>query len=183
MQYGRSSFQPVGRAQQYLDGDRLWITEGAVDGVRLNDAHLAVLQDPVFAGVTDFNAVSDSRALIGGVDLTGEGLIHLKHLSLEMLYLRNSRVTDNGLEHLRGLPLKSLVLGGTLIEGEGLKHLAGMPLQYLDLADTRIGDEALPHLRDLPLRSVDLSRTRVTADGLASLKESMPGLVVVAQGI
>jgi hypothetical protein len=161
-----------------LDDEKLWLYDGEVEGRRLNDAHLAALTDPAFAGVEDLNLVSGPTAMMSGVEVTDAGLVHIKHLPLRSLCLRGSLVTDAGLAHLKDLPLKSLVLGGTLIEGDGLAHLAGLKLRAIDLENTAVGDEHLKHLAGLPLLSINLRNTQVTEAGLEALQKRLPEVLV-----
>ena len=161
-----------------LDGERLWLYDGAVEGRRLNDAHLAALTDPAFAEVEDLNLVSGPTAMMSGVEVTDAGLVHIKHLPLRSLCIRGSLVTDAGLAHLKDLPLKTLVLGGTLIEGDGLKHLAGMKLMALDLEGTMVGDEDLKHLVGIPLLSVNLRGTQVTDAGVAEFEKQFREIMI-----
>jgi hypothetical protein len=168
--------ETVAELRQHLDGDRLWLYDGEVAGRRLNDEHLAALRDPTFANVADLNLISGHSATVAGVDVTDDGLVHLKHLPLRSLILRGSLVTDAGLAQLTDLPLEALVLAETLVEGDGLRHLSGLPLRILDLDGTRVGDASLQHLTRLPLISLDLRNTRVTEAGVARLQQQLPGV-------
>jgi hypothetical protein len=167
----------VAALQEHLDGDRLWLDDGQVDGQRLHDRHMEALRDPAFAGVTDLNLISGPAAT-SGVDVTDEGLAYITHLPLQSLIVRGSLVTDAGLAQLAGLELESLVLGETLIEGEGLRHLRGMPLRSIDLGGTRVGDESLQYLIGMPLISVNLRGTRVSDTGFALLEREFPGAYI-----
>jgi len=163
----------VAALQIQLDGDRLWLYDGTVNGQRLNDRHLEALRDPAFANVTDLNFISGPAAT-SGVDVTDAGIQHITHLPLRSLIMRGSLVTDAGVAQLKGMQLESLVLGETLIEGEGLQHLSGMPLKVLDLGGTRVGDASLQYLIGLPLISINLHGTRVTDTGFAMLQREFP---------
>ena len=162
-----------------LNGERLWLSENRIDGMRIGNEHLAVLQDPAFAEVTEFNLCADSRAISDGVDVTDDGLRHLAGLPLEKLYIRSSLVEGPGLEQLKDLPLDTLILGGTLIENADLQHLEGMTIRSLGLDNTRVDDGVLPYLEALPLRYIELQGTLVSPEGVERLKALKPGITVM----
>jgi hypothetical protein len=168
---GPSRQARIDSLREQLDGNKLWLYDGAAAGARLTDEDLELLREPSFAGVESLNLFSGHAAGLTGLELGDAGLVNVAHLPLTFLCLRGTLVTDAGLAKLAGLPLQTLVLDGTLVEGDGLRHLSGMPLENLDLARTGVDDASLPLLRGLPLRSLDLRSTAITDAGLAHLKD------------
>jgi len=112
---------------------------------------------------------------LAGTDAGDEDLLHVGKLShLEMLDLRDTRITDAGLQHLRGLNrLKVLILTGTAVTDQGLAPLGDMPqLTVLSLEETKITDRGLQQLKGLAnLGWLNLSATQITDAGLSCLKE------------
>ena len=111
--------------------------------------------------------------------LSDEALEHIQSLvSLERLYLGQTRIRGEGLPYLKNLEnLRHLSLRYLDIRDRTLRHLVHLKqLESLGLDDTVITDEGLVHLRHVPkLRQLWLDRTRVTAAGLVHLR-SLPAL-------
>ncbi len=110
---------------------------------KITDAGLQVL--PKFARVNDLG-------LLGGADLTGTGLVHLKGLPLRTLNLGNSGVRDENLAVLEHLPrLVTLSLYTTGITDEGLKHVGkARSLETLAFQFSKsVTDAGLVHLAGL----------------------------------
>ncbi|MCE9543933.1 MAG: hypothetical protein K8T25_00180 [Planctomycetia bacterium] len=98
-------------------------------------------------------------------------------VSVNLVELRNAKVTDSGLEHLKGLTgLRRLDLDGTQITDNGLEHLKGLKaLQTLWLNETQVTDNGLEHLRGLTtLQWLRLDGTKVTDAGVARLQKALP---------
>lgn len=107
------------------------------------------------------------------VDLGDTAMPFLKPMvSLEMLRLWDTRVSDAGLEPLVDLKrLRWLYLSGTNITDSGASVLKKMTfLRGLDLRATRLTDRAMRQLAALEnLEWLDMSDTRVDGSGLAYL--------------
>lgn len=112
---------------------------------------------------------------LAGTDASDEHLVQIGTLTkLQMLDLRDTRISDVGLGHLRRLSrLKVLILTGTAVSGKGLASLKNMPeLTVLCLEETNVTDEGLAQLRWLTsVRWLDLGGTGITDSGLRHLKE------------
>jgi len=94
-------------------------------------------------------------------------------ISLEVLDLSRTQVTDEGLVHLKSLSsLRRLDLDGTQITNAGLVHLKSLSsLRSLDLNNTQVTDEGLAHLESLSsLQGLMLNGTQVTDEGMVRLK-------------
>jgi Leucine-rich repeat (LRR) protein len=115
-------------------------------------------------------------------DTGAAGFEELK--GLVTLELGNTPLTDAGLVHLKPLnKLYSFGLDGTKITDAGLVHLKGLPeLGVLRLdGNPGITDAGLVHLKGMPkLGLVNVMKSRVTPKGVATLKEALPKLEVVA---
>jgi internalin A len=134
--------------------------------------------------------------------ITDAGLIHLKGLQIETLYLYRTGVEGPGLRVLQSLPqLKAVCLDYTALGDEGMQHLCSLnKLSCLDLNNTKITDDGLRnlssvatlerltlrntlitdtglgHLRQLTgLKELGLSGTNVTAAGVRKLQAALPG--------
>ena len=111
--------------------------------------------------------------------LTDAGLAHVAALAnLKWLNLDGVGVTDSGLENLKNLSsLEKLVLSNTAVTDAGLIHLHGLAnLESLDLDGTTVTDAGLAHLVSLSkLRALSLIDTAVTDGGLDHLA-GLPGL-------
>jgi hypothetical protein len=93
--------------------------------------------------------------------------------SLELLILRNSRITGSGLAPVAGLAeLRNLQIYNSQIDAGGMQHLTRLSrLEQLLLWGTRFGDEELIHVKSLPsLKVLALGQTSVTDAGLAHLE-------------
>jgi hypothetical protein len=99
--------------------------------------------------------------------------------TVKRLYLGGTDVTGAGLAHLRGLTqLQELYLFSTRVDDSGLAQLAGMTgLRELGLSSTPVTDGGLVHLRGLTrLEDLYLDGTRVTPEGVKDLHQALPGL-------
>lgn len=119
---------------------------------------------------------------LAGSAATDEDLISVGKLThLEMLDLRDTRITDCGLRHLRRLEgVEVLILAGTAVSDRGLVHLQGMPrLKVLCLEETRITNQGLAELKNFPVLGwLNLSATGITDAGLRTLAD-YPALEVL----
>ena len=108
------------------------------------------------------------------------GLAHItSQTRLVKLDLANTNVTDEGLKSLAALSsLEELKLNGNYdVTGAGMKHLAGLSnLKHLVLARTKVADAGLQQIAGLQkLQDLDLGATPVTDAGLRYLTK-MPKL-------
>lgn len=107
------------------------------------------------------------------VDLGDAAMGFLKPMvSLEMLRLWDTKITDAGLEHMVDFKrLRWLYLSGTSITDAGASTLKKMTfLRGLDLRATRVTDRSLKQLATLEnLEWLDISDTRVDGSGLSYL--------------
>ena len=112
---------------------------------------------------------------LAGTDVGDDDLIRIGKLKrLQMLDLRDTRISDAGLRHLRGLrDLKLLVLTGTKVSDRGLSELENMPqLEVLCLEETKITDAGLQQLGGLAnLKWLNVSGNQITDAGLACLRQ------------
>lgn len=90
---------------------------------------------------------------------------------LEVIVVRNSRITDFGLQLLSECSsLRELSLTGASIQGDGLKHLTKLPLEHLGLDDTQVSDDALSAVGGMDdLTSLTLSNCPIQGGGLSHI--------------
>ena len=176
------------------------ITEVKLNGIK-------DLSDAVFSHVARFHHLTDLS--LEETSISGAALKHIAELKhLEWLNLWKSGIDDAGLAHLSGLRnLDSLPIGGTNITDAGLDHLKSLPrLRYLGVRDTAITDAGVRQLTEFPallelnlrgtkvtdasipalcgmmaLEKLWLGNTAVTDEGIASIKQALPGCVIVLE--
>lgn len=151
--------------------------------------------DAVCLGGT--RAADDDLALVAriphlrGLDLhdtsiTDAGIRHLVGtVSLAMLSLRNTDVTDSALQSINGLrALESLDLRDTRVSSGGLHHLRALVrLRELYLDRTQVDDAGIADLECLgTLEVVSLRDCRVTSVGAEHLSKALPNAVVLGPG-
>jgi len=119
-----------------------------------------------------------------GTNVTDATVANLKEvLGLVDLNLAQTKVTDAGLNSISGLVnLTRLHLELTSITDAGLAQLKNLSnLSYLNLYGTAVTDQGLDNLTGLKkLKNLYVWQTKVTDAGIAKLKQSIPGLEVVA---
>jgi hypothetical protein len=105
------------------------------------------------AGLRQVAAVAGLRGLFvpGNARITDAGMGLLDPLHLEVLHLRDTRISDAGVARLAGQStLRVLNLAGTAVGDRGLEHLEQMPgLTKLDLSGAAVSEAALQRLRRL----------------------------------
>ncbi len=129
-----------------------------------------------------FAFARDHRDAPDAVEALGWVASHLKGLTgLDMLGLRNTKVTDTELAHLKQLTsLTRLDLGETQITAAGLAHLAGLTqMRRLVLRGTAMTDVGVAQLKGLTsLQELDLGQTQVTDAGVAALQKALPQMLI-----
>jgi hypothetical protein len=119
---------------------------------------------------------------LAGTEAGDEHLVFVgKATRLQMLDLRDTRISDAGLDHLRGLSdLRLLILTGTAVSDDGLAKLKDLPrLRLLCLEETKITDRGLQNLTSMAnLGWLNLAGTQITDAGLSRLKDC-PSLEVL----
>jgi len=114
--------------------------------------------------------------------ITDQGLKELPLLTLIILNLNDTKVTDEGLKksHRVLFDLTSLALRATMITDEGIKELESIRLTALDLQLTGVSDESIEVLGKIStLQELNLSQTKVTAEGIRKLKVLLPDCKIV----
>jgi hypothetical protein len=104
-----------------------------------------------------------------GPHVTDDWLVNLHGMTINLIDLWGTSVSDMGIEHLREIKdLKSLSFARAEISDQGVRTLAGIEtVTSLDLSDTNVTDVGLRTLRALDLLLLDLSGTQATNEGLA----------------
>ena len=119
-----------------------------------------------------------------GTNVTDTTVAGLKEIvGLVDLNLAQTKVTDAGLANIAGLVnLTRLHLELTSVTDAGLVHLKGLSnLAYLNLYGTAVTDAGLENLAGLKkLKNLYVWQTKTTEAGIAKLKQSVPGLQVIA---
>lgn len=110
-----------------------------------------------------------------GNAITDQGYVCLKTmLSLQMLTLRDSPITDKTLEYLRNHPcIEDLDVMNTAVTDKGLESISTCRnLKYLCVWDTAVTDAGMASLAKLPtLQILNINRTAVTDNGIAYLRD------------
>lgn len=102
-------------------------------------------------------------------------------ISLRLLLLGRTQITDAGLEHLKGLTgLIVLDLEDTEVTDAGVKHLKDLTnLEWLFLGGTQVTDHGLGHLQGLTrLGLLYLNDTQVTEEGVKEFQRALPNCKV-----
>lgn len=105
---------------------------------------------------------------------------------LEEIDLTSTKITDEGIATIARLTsLRKVAISATKISAAALDHLAGLPnLTDLYLVSIPITDDAIPALSKLNrLRKLSVSATQLTAEGVEELRQSMPGVLIVAEAL
>ena len=129
----------------------------------------------------DCQYLSDCVALeylsLGGTQITGAGLKHLKAVALEELHLSRSRFDGYGLHDLPLSRLRVLNLESTKCVDLTFAKCPAFPvLKVLDLGNTPVTDQRFAQLPDTPLLvELDLRRTSIS-DAAMSRVARMPSL-------
>jgi len=108
--------------------------------------------------------------------LTDEGVHHLAHSHLEVLWL-GGRITDHGMNAVATMTaLKHLDVCAPGVTDQGVRVISGLPgLEVLWLSNCRITDASVePLSRFKSLRELAIGKTRITAAGRAGLHELLP---------
>jgi serine/threonine protein kinase/WD40 repeat protein/Leucine-rich repeat (LRR) protein len=156
--------------------------EGPIDPDLPLIAHMSDLKgldldrtDTTDVGIASLRNLTSLEVLwLRRTKVTDESMRHLSKLSrLHFLDLTGTSVTDAGLVPLKGLAaLKTLSLDSLSITSEGLKTItANSNLVSLDLGGTSINDDDLAPIAELTnLQILQLAKTRVRGPGLIHLK-------------
>ena len=121
--------------------------------------------------------ISDEDVELIATKMTVSGYLHLGF---------NPNITGPGLRFIRDMPeLRTLKLDGSAVDNGGLAHLKGAAhLQNLTLRHTAITDASIDTLVTLTaLQTLDLQNTQFTSAGVQRLRELMPSVDIVADGI
>ncbi|HYW43774.1 MAG TPA: hypothetical protein VE959_13010 [Bryobacteraceae bacterium] len=116
--------------------------------------------------------------------LTDEGVRHLAHLPLEVLWL-GGRITDHGMDAVAAMTgLKHLDVCAPGVTDRGVGAISGLTgLEVLWLSQCRITDASVSLLSQFKsLRELAVGRTGITAEGRARLRELLPQCRLVAEG-
>jgi hypothetical protein len=120
--------------------------------------------------------------LVGGQRLTDKGLEHVGKLTgLEVLELRNGKVTAAGLRHLAKLPkLRSLGLSDVPLSKENGAALEGLQsLEVLELTEVKASPEGLASLKKLPrLKRLEGFRCDGALASEDEVRQRLPGVKV-----
>jgi hypothetical protein len=118
--------------------------------------------------------------ILGDTTITDDGLAKLGRLhSLRDLNINQCRVTDRGLAHLAELPrLELLRLGKSDITDDGFASAGRIgTLRFLILQNAHITGRGFKHLHGLKnLESLYLQGNPLTGEGVADLRRALPGL-------
>ncbi len=110
--------------------------------------------------------------------VTNEGLLHIERLpELAMLYLTGTAVSDEVVPHIKSLSsLKALQLSHTGITDVGLASLEGFAdLSHLGLDGTVVTDMSIPAIASFTsLKYLNVSDTDMTDEGLSKLRVALP---------
>lgn len=175
---------PIVEDALYADSQCVWFNSTANDGLR--DEDLAILKQlPRWRDLQISAPLVSDEALIHlegmkslreltlyQTQVTSRGLRHLRGISLEMLMLGGSDVTDKTLEALDVFPdLRKLWIAESSVTDVGLAQLANVPhLEKLILHDSPICDSGMHHLAKLTkLYEADLRGLAITDDGIVPL--------------
>ena len=116
--------------------------------------------------------------------LTDDGVHHLAHLPLEVLWL-GGRITDRGMKVVATMTtLRHLDVCCPGVTDEGVRALSSLKeLEVLWLSNCQITDESIAPLSRLKsLRELALGKTGVTQLGKQRLRELLPQCRQVAEG-
>jgi hypothetical protein len=127
--------------------------------------------------------VSLEVLLLDSTDITDAGVKHLANLTqLQRLYLRNTQVTGEGLKQLAGLSrLESLDLSGSRqITSDALRHLPNREkLMSLSLLGTALDSKGLPHLHTMTsLGFLQISSYSGSQADFTSLRRALPSTAI-----
>jgi hypothetical protein len=149
------------------------LRELVIDNTRGTEAGLQALEGLSYL---------QSLHLSSGRNIEDSAVRHLKGLiSLKILNLYDTKMTDTGLSYLQDLTnIETLGLANAKITDKGLVYLLRMShLKSLELHGCQISDEGLTCLRKFPgLQRLDLSGTKVSDQGIRDLQESIPNLEI-----
>lgn len=110
--------------------------------------------------------------------VTNDGLRHIERLpELAMLYLTGTAVSDEVVPHIKSLrSLKALQLSHTGITDVGLASLEGFAdLTHLGLDGTIITDKSIPIVASFKsLKYLNISDSEMTETGISKLREALP---------
>lgn len=119
--------------------------------------------------------------VLTGTPITDNGLVHLRAIPVEALYLNATRISDAGLDHLAGLhSVKILDLSNTSLTNAGVAKLRPLiGVTWLLLSGTAITDAAIEDFAAMPnLTRLTISHTAVTPAAVNKLKNLLPRLSV-----
>jgi len=110
--------------------------------------------------------------------VTNDGLLHIERLpELAMLYLTGTAVSDEVASHIKALKsLKALQLSHTGITDSGLASLEGFAdLTHLGLDGTVITDKSIPVVTSFnSLKYLNISDSNMTKAGISRLRKALP---------
>lgn len=117
--------------------------------------------------------------------VTNDGLLHIERLpELAMLYLTGTAVSDEVVPHIKSLSsMKALQLSHTGITDVGLASLEGFAdLTHLGLDGTVVTDKSIPAITSFTsLKYLNVSDTDMTDEGLSELKVALPNCRVESE--
>ena len=131
------------------------------------------LPDDSFAPLSECHALK--RLNLGGCrNITGNGMRHLRNLSIQTLDVQRTQVGDTGIREIATLSqLSELHLGSCPITSAGLAPLAQSKLRTLDLEGCiGVSDAGLEHIKTIhTLKTLNLAKTSVGNRGLTALAD------------